>query len=86
MKLAAKVTSKGQVTIPKRVRSELGLQDGDYLIFETKGDRAVLRKAPVKPTDDFEALADRVAERFRDRGITRSEVAEAIRWARKRKS
>lgn len=84
MKLAAKVTSKGQVTIPKRVRDDLGLQDGDYLIFETKGDRALLTKAPVKPTDDFDRLADRVAERFKDRGITRSEVAEAMRWARRK--
>lgn len=33
----AKVTSKGQVTIPKRVRDDLGLVPGDHLSFVAEG-------------------------------------------------
>lgn len=29
----AKLTSKGQITIPKKVRTELALEEGDSLVF-----------------------------------------------------
>jgi antitoxin PrlF len=82
MRYAAKLTSKGQVTIPKQVRDRLALSPGDYLVFEVNGDRLEVTKAPVTPTEDFGTLADRIAARFEERGITRDDVAEAIRWAR----
>lgn len=34
----AKVTTKGQVTIPKAIRAQLGLQPGDELEFLTDGE------------------------------------------------
>lgn len=78
-----KLTSKGQVTIPKAVRDRLGLETGDYLVFEPEGDRVVVTRAPLSPTDDFKELASRVAERFQEQGISRVDVEEAIRWARR---
>lgn len=42
----AKVTAKGQVTIPKEVRTALSIREGDALVFTVHEDRAVLR--PVK--------------------------------------
>lgn len=79
---AAKVTSKGQVTIPKPIRELMELQEGDYLVMECDDDRLIVRKAAVSPTEDFDRLAERVARRFRDRGISKREVEEAIRAAR----
>jgi AbrB family looped-hinge helix DNA binding protein len=38
------VTSKGQVTIPKDIRDELGLTEGDKIMFLIEGDKAILRK------------------------------------------
>jgi AbrB family looped-hinge helix DNA binding protein len=32
----AKLTSKGQVTVPKQVRQALGVQKGDRLVFQIK--------------------------------------------------
>lgn len=29
----AKITSKGQITIPKKIRELLDLNDGDYVVF-----------------------------------------------------
>jgi AbrB family looped-hinge helix DNA binding protein len=46
MDAAAKVTSKGQVTVPKAVRDALGIKDGDELIFRVEGNRAVLARTP----------------------------------------
>jgi antitoxin PrlF len=38
MKKQAKVTSKGQITIPREVRRRLGVRAGDKLEFEDNGD------------------------------------------------
>ncbi len=46
MDVAAKVTSKGQVTIPKEVREALGLAEGDQVVFRIEEHRAVLAKSP----------------------------------------
>jgi antitoxin PrlF len=39
----ATVTSKGQITLPKEVRDDLGLKDGDRVSFEKIDGRYVLR-------------------------------------------
>jgi AbrB family looped-hinge helix DNA binding protein len=44
--VAAKVTSKGQVTVPKVVRDALGIEEGDEVVFRVEGDRAVLARTP----------------------------------------
>ena len=39
------MTTKGQVTIPKSVRQQLGLKQGSRVAFVVEGDHAVLRPA-----------------------------------------
>lgn len=43
---AAKVTSKGQVTIPKEVREALGITEGDQIVFRVEEHRAMVAKTP----------------------------------------
>ncbi len=40
----AKVTSKGQITVPKGVRTKLGLTPGDELEFIEEGGQFVIKK------------------------------------------
>ncbi|MEA5076880.1 MAG: AbrB/MazE/SpoVT family DNA-binding domain-containing protein [Coriobacteriia bacterium] len=40
----AKITSKGQVTIPVAVREALGLKQGDMLAFEVQAEYVVVRR------------------------------------------
>jgi AbrB family looped-hinge helix DNA binding protein len=42
---ATTMTSKGQVTVPKAVRQQLGLRQGTKVTFVVEGDHAVLRPA-----------------------------------------
>lgn len=49
----AKITFKGQVTIPKKVRIALGIQSGDSLIFSIQGDQAVIKPFKKKSLLDF---------------------------------
>jgi len=42
--IVARVTSKGQVTIPKEVRDKLGVRPGENVGFEEKDEFLVIRK------------------------------------------
>lgn len=46
MDAAARVSSKGQVTVPKVVREALGVKEGDEIVFRVEGNRAVLARTP----------------------------------------
>ena len=45
MAALAKLTSKGQVTVPKEIRIKLRLKPGDTLIYEIEGNTVRLRRA-----------------------------------------
>jgi antitoxin PrlF len=47
----AKLTSKGQITIPKQVRERLNLRTGDRVEFTVEGDRVLLRPARGRVVD-----------------------------------
>jgi antitoxin PrlF len=49
----AKVTFKGQITIPKAVREALDIREGDSITFQIDGDHAVLKPLKKKPLVDF---------------------------------
>jgi len=49
----AKITFKGQVTIPKEVREALGIEEGDSVIFMVEKDRAILKPLKKKSLKDF---------------------------------
>ena len=52
----SRLSSKGQVTIPKEVRESLGLKPGDDVTFELlTGDAVILRR--VEPDDAIFHLA-----------------------------
>lgn len=46
MDVAAKLSSKGQITLPKSVRDALGLGEGDAVIFRVGTGHAVLARTP----------------------------------------
>jgi antitoxin PrlF len=56
METSAKLTSKGQLTVPRAVREALQLTEGDRVTFRVEGDRAVLARTP-----DLLSLAGSVA-------------------------
>ncbi len=43
-----KVSSKGLITLPKKIRSRMGIHDGDYLSISSEDDKIVFRKARVE--------------------------------------
>ena len=77
MEISARLSSKGQITLPKAVRDALALEEGDRVIFRVEGDRAVLARTP-----DLLALAGSIAVPAASRGLPWSEVVAQARLAR----
>ena len=46
MDATAKLSTKGQITIPRDVRAALGLHDGDQVLFRVVDGRAVMARTP----------------------------------------
>jgi AbrB family looped-hinge helix DNA binding protein len=51
----AKITSKGQVTIPAAVRERYGLEAGDWIVLDAQKEYVEVRKEPT-PHEYFAAL------------------------------
>ena len=51
MRKQARITSKGQITVPRDIRRTLGVRPGDRLLFEV--DEGGVRVRPVRSTDPF---------------------------------
>jgi antitoxin PrlF len=77
MDTRAKITSKGQVTIPKSVRVALQLHAGDELLFRVERSRAVIAKTP-----DFLARAGTVTVPADKRGTPWDDIVRRTRRER----
>ena len=57
----ATITSKGQVTIPKRVRDDLGLVTGDHVGFVADG-RGSYKLRPIRTKSSAQGVCDRLVK------------------------
>jgi AbrB family looped-hinge helix DNA binding protein len=77
MDVAAKLTSKGQITVPKAVRDRLELEPGDQVLFRLEGGRAILAR-----TQNFLDMAGTVAVPHAKRGAPWEQIRREARRAR----
>lgn len=63
-KFRARLTSQGQITVPKAVRDELGVKSGDELEFVHHPDGLLIRHRPRVNVLDFAGLASAAAARI----------------------
>ena len=74
MKKQARITSKGQITVPHEIRRALGVRPGDKLLFEKDG--SGVRGRPVRTKSPFEKYRG-----IGSVGIPRGRKA-IVRWVR----
>jgi AbrB family looped-hinge helix DNA binding protein len=57
------ISGKGRVTIPKRLRERLGLEEGDTVMFSVKEGRLVLVPMSLVPRDQVWFYSEEMQER-----------------------
>lgn len=71
--VVVKVLPKGQITLPKKIRQKLRIQEGDTLLLDADGERAILKRG--KSLFDYKGMLPNlgmsVAE-LREKGIARA--------------
>lgn len=77
MDVSARLSSKGQLTIPRAVREALSLREGDEVVFRVDGDRAVIARSR-----DLLALAGSISVPATKRGTPWNEVLRQTHRAR----
>jgi bifunctional DNA-binding transcriptional regulator/antitoxin component of YhaV-PrlF toxin-antitoxin module len=75
--MLAKITSKNQITIPKKIINQL--PDVEYFDVELKEGMVLL-----KPLKVYDLNLDQIRSKLRKLGLEQNSVKEAIRWARKK--
>jgi hypothetical protein len=78
--MLAKKTSKNQLTLPKEIVREF--PDTDYFDVTVQERRIVLMPVKIAPAD---ITLEKVREKLEKLGITKSDVTEAVKWARKKR-
>lgn len=74
-----KVTTKGQITLPARIRKDLGIDEDTYLLAEEIGDFVVLRRAETR----FRELSQLFRLQAKREGITQEALLRALKRARR---
>jgi AbrB family looped-hinge helix DNA binding protein len=77
MDVMARLSSKGQITVPKAVRDALDLREGDQVVFRVEGKRVSLGRTP-----ELLDLAESVPLPAEERGTAWNDVRRRTRAAR----
>ncbi|MGA3290447.1 MAG: AbrB/MazE/SpoVT family DNA-binding domain-containing protein [Candidatus Bathyarchaeia archaeon] len=78
-----KVSSKGQIVIPREVRKKLGVKGGEKLLVLTRNGDILLRKTKEVSIED---IANKIEKATSEESIdVDTIVAEAVEWARRSK-
>ena len=75
--MLAKITSKNQITIPKKIIDQI--PETQYFDVELKEGVILLRPLKIYGTD-----MDQIRSKIKKLGLNETAVAEAIEWARKK--
>jgi AbrB family looped-hinge helix DNA binding protein len=75
-----KIRRKGTITIPAKLRKEYKLEEGQTLTVIDLGEGTILLTPKVSQVDK---LADQIAEKFTDEGITFEDLLQELNELRK---
>jgi AbrB family looped-hinge helix DNA binding protein len=80
-----KLSSKGQVIIPEKIRNDLGLSEGDQFVVIGEGNAVILKTINPPKIEEFHRLLGQARSAARKAGMKRADVKSAIAKVRNRK-
>lgn len=78
--ITVKIRRKGTITIPAKLRKEYILKENQTLTVIDLGEGTILLTPKVSQVDK---LANQIAEKFKDEGITLEDLLQALNELRK---
>lgn len=80
-----KMSTKGQLVVPQDIRKAACLIPGERFVAFPVKEGVLFKKIEIpKVKLDFESLAKEIESQFKKNKVKKSDVKEAIKWARKR--
>ena len=79
-----KMSSRGQVVIPEKIREQLNLKPGTEFVIIAKGDVVLFKKVSPPSWDQFDALIREARRQARVSRLTPTAIKRAISRARHR--
>lgn len=73
-----RLSSRGQVVLPKPLRDRLGLHEGEILAVYGEGDTVVLKRLRAPALKDMKKLHSRMSKHARVKGIKPGDVERAL--------
>ncbi len=70
-----KISTKGQIVLPKKIRDDLDIRDDTYLVVERVGDNILIKKAEVR----FDEITKMFSETAKKKGITKEELLQYLK-------
>jgi antitoxin PrlF len=80
-----KLSSRGQVVIPRDMREKLRLEEGTGLLVFRIGDSIILKSTSETSAGELASNLETIREKIRELKLTREDVSAEIRAARKRR-
>ena len=79
-----KMSSKGQVVIPEKIRKKLGLKAGSQFVVVGEKDVVILKSISAPPLSEFDALIGKARKQAKDAGLKKSDIPDLIVQAREK--
>ncbi|MFC4075964.1 AbrB/MazE/SpoVT family DNA-binding domain-containing protein [Salinithrix halophila] len=77
----SRISSKGQVTVPKSIRQLLDLKEGDRVAFVQENGKVVITKASLIA---FQKLTDAISKEAQEKGITEEDLLQGLNRCERR--
>jgi AbrB family looped-hinge helix DNA binding protein len=77
-----KMSEKGQLVVPQEIRDLQNLAAGERFVAFPVQDGVLFKKVDI-PLPNFESLSKEIAAQFKRNKVKKSDITEAVEWARK---
>ena len=83
--MVTKISTKGQIVIPKELRQDLKIEESDEFLIYGEKDTIILKKV-VRPSlkERFKELSGKLVSEMKEKGVSKKDVEKAIQTVRRR--
>ena len=83
MPMITAMSTKGQIVLPKKIRTALNLGAGTQFVVFSDNDNILLKPIKEPKLAEFEAVLSNYQKWAKEVGVTEADIDEAVRAARK---